>query len=62
MSSNDFIAISKKDFKVFHGDADCGFSEADLIGQGKNLEEAIEIAEKFNEEGIGVEYGIQFFT
>lgn len=50
-------------FQLFlHGCADNEFfkEDASLIGKGKTLEEAIKIAEEFQEENI-VEYGIHFF-
>jgi hypothetical protein len=60
MSSDDTIFISKSTFKVywFQGDS---FGEEDLIGQGKTLEEAIKIAEDYEEKiEYVVEYGIRF--
>lgn len=57
MSVNNFIKIDRKNFTVSDCDADTNFGRK--IGQGKNLDEAIDIAIKYQEENI-VEYGIQF--
>lgn len=57
MSTNNFIQIDKKDFIVSDCDADTGYGAK--IGRGKTLDEAIDLAVKYQEENI-VEYGIQF--
>ena len=59
MSANNLITINKKTFIVRNVDAETGFGN--VVGKGKNLEEAIGIAEKEIEEGE-VEYGIRFVT
>ena len=62
MSSDDGFVINKKTFEVFY----YGSGEVmDKIGQGKDLAEAVEIAEKYEKEigngfGYGTEYGIRF--
>ena len=68
MSANNAIFINKKNFKVYeHGCMDNPFEEktAYLIGKGKNLAEAISIAEKYTDdtenEGSYIEYGIHFY-
>jgi pyridoxal biosynthesis lyase PdxS len=58
MSSNNLIVVSNSKFTVTHNDADTG-EVIELVGQCKNLEEAINLAQKFQEENI-VEYGIHF--
>lgn len=55
MSANNLITINKKTFVVKVVDAETGYGS--IIGNGKNLEDAIEIAEKHIDE---VEYGIHF--
>ena len=63
MSSNDFLAISRSTFKVYHADAECGFNEKDLVATGKNLEDAILKAEEYQEKNdFFVEYGILFIN
>jgi len=63
MSADNFLLIHKKTFEVFSG---CASNENIwLIGKGKNLEDAIEIAEKYERDmiedgGPPVEYGISF--
>lgn len=57
MSANNYLKIDRKKFKVSDCDVETG-SEF-KIGQGKSLDEAINIAQKYKEENI-VEYGIQF--
>ena len=51
------ITINKKTFVVMNVDAETDYGG--VVGKGKNLEEAIEIAEKEMEEEE-VEYGIHF--
>ena len=63
MSANNALFINKKNFKVYeHGCVDNPFEtkNASLIGKGRNLNEAIKIAEDFENENI-VEYGMHFF-
>ena len=57
MSANNTITINKKSFVVKDVDIETGYGN--ILGKGKRLEDAIEIAEKAmeNEE---VEYGIHF--
>lgn len=57
MSANNLITIHKKTFVVKDVDAETGYGS--IVGKAKNLEEAIEIAEKRMQEGY-VEYGIHF--
>ena len=57
MSANNMITVNKKTFVVMNVDAETGYGSE--VGKGKNLEEAIEIAEKEIEEEE-VEYGIYF--
>lgn len=61
MSSNNYILI-KKDNSVWHLDAET--NEGEMIGQGKTLKQAAEIAGKFTKEmekeGIDIEYGVRF--
>ena len=60
MSADNYLLIHKKTFEVFNG---CASNQNIwLVGKGKDLEDAIEIAEKY-EKSIGyVEYGIKFVT
>jgi len=64
MSANNFILIGKKSFRVWGKDADTGRGE--LIGKGKNLETAVEIAENWHEKeqsespSFQLEYGFWF--
>ena len=59
MSSNDLILISRKDFKVYHADAEGGYNHK--IAQGKNLDDAIDKAQEWQQaRGYCVEYGIDF--
>lgn len=59
MSANDMLFVSKSNFRVFHADADGCYNT--LIGQGKSLEEAIKIAEDWEDEQCyPAEYGIKF--
>ncbi|MBI2621494.1 MAG: hypothetical protein HYW63_02495 [Candidatus Levybacteria bacterium] len=57
MSANNMITINKKTFVVREADVETGYGH--VLGKGRNLEEAVEIAENAmkNEE---VEYGIHF--
>ena len=57
MSANNMITINKKSFVVKEVDADTGHGI--LLGKAKNLNEAIEIAEKEMEKE-DIEYGIHF--
>jgi LDH2 family malate/lactate/ureidoglycolate dehydrogenase len=57
MSANNMITINKRSFEVMNVDAETGFG--DVVGKGKNMEDAIEIAEKEMKESE-VEYGIHF--
>lgn len=57
MSANNMLTINKTTFIVENVDAETGAGSA--VGKGKNLEEAIEIAEK-EMEREEVEYGIHF--
>jgi predicted RNase H-like HicB family nuclease len=60
MSSNNYIFINRKTLEVYYGFWDCG--QPDLIGVGKTLEEAVDIAENFIEEELAgiLEDGIRF--
>ena len=63
MSANNQIIIDKTTFKVYHNSCiDNDYKE--LIGKGKNLDEAVGIADKFIKEELGgglyLEYGIRF--
>ena len=57
MSANNMITINKKTYVVMNVDAETGYGN--VVGKGKNLEDAIEIAEKEMKTEI-VEYGIHF--
>lgn len=57
MSANNYLKIDRKKFVVSDCDAESGYGRK--IGQGENLEDAIDIAQKYQEENI-VEYGINF--
>lgn len=59
MSANNYLLINRRTFKVFKGCADCENTKTQ-IGQGKNLEEAIDIADYYTQIHE-VEYGINFF-
>jgi hypothetical protein len=59
MSANNMITINKKNFEVMNVDAETGWGGE--VGKGKNLEDAIEIAEKEMDQSE-VEYGIHFVT
>ena len=59
MSANNLITINKKTFVVSNVDAETGFGN--VVGKGRNLEEAVDMAEKEIEEEE-VEYGIRFVT
>ena len=64
MSANNAIFINTKTYEVYHhGCADNEFKpkDADLIGEGESLEEAIKFASDFQGEYI-VEYGVHFFS
>lgn len=58
MSANNFILVNKKTFIVSHCDADT-CEEIEEVGKGKSLEEALEIADQF-QQANQVEYGIRF--
>lgn len=59
MSADNFIVIDKKTFKVYEGCASTG--EKWQIGKGKNLKDAVKIAEDYLETNGGyLEYGIFF--
>lgn len=66
MSADTYIYIDKETFEVWLCVASWLGGEIEdqksaFIGKGKNIEEAIEIAEKYEEENPGlVEYGISF--
>jgi len=51
------ITINKKTYVVKEADAETGFGR--VLGKGKSLEEAIDIAEKEMGDG-SIEYGIHF--
>lgn len=57
MSANNMITINKKTFVVMNVDAET--EQGNIVGKGKNLEDAIEMAEKEMEKEE-VEYGIHF--
>lgn len=67
MSADNYIYIDKKNFEVWscvaselEGTKEKGLEnqKGGLIGKGRNLEEAIKLAEEAN--NWGVEYGIHF--
>lgn len=63
MSANDIIFINRTNFKVYYNgcaDNPTDFKE-DFIGQGKTLDEAIDIAENHLGDNFVPEYGITFF-
>lgn len=57
MSANNLITINKKTLVVKEVDAETGYGR--VLGKGKSLEEAIEIAETTMKEE-DIEYGINF--
>jgi hypothetical protein len=64
MSANNYLEISKSEFTVYDKDIERG--NGSFVGRGKTLEEAIEIAERYDE-GLDdrgfpqkAEYGIKF--
>lgn len=57
MSANNMIKINKKTYLVKEVGAETEYGK--VLGEGKNLEEAVEIAEKVMETEE-VEYGIHF--
>lgn len=62
MSADNYLLITKKTFEVFNGCASNDYLQK--IGQGKDLKDAIRIAEEYEEElwneGSYLEYGIHF--
>ena len=62
MSADNYILIDRKTFEVYEGCASTDHKS--LIGKGKNLEEAVDIAQKYRVEveidGSYIEYGINF--
>lgn len=58
MSANNFIQIDRNSFEVSLRDADTN-ALLEKIGKAKTLEEAIDMAEEYQEKEI-VEYGIHF--
>lgn len=58
MSANNFILINRKSFEVSLRDADTN-ALLEKIGKAKTLEEAIDMAQEYQEIEI-VEYGIHF--
>jgi len=62
MSADNYLLISKKNFKVMHMCASTGYGN--VVYKGKSLEDAIEGAEKLEmkaiEDGYYIEYGIHF--
>jgi len=61
MSANNIIYVDRKTFKVYLKGCVDNPGHGDLMGRGKTLEEAIDIAEKLEEEYM-VEYGINFIN
>ncbi len=63
MSANNYILIDRDTLEVTHRNADGG-KVMETIGKGKSLDEAVDIATKFQDElekeGMPVEYGIEF--
>ena len=60
MSANDYIHIDRKTFKVEHRDYDTDhcFEE---VGTGKDLDDAIDTAQKYmQEQMVSIEYGVYF--
>lgn len=57
MSANNMITINKKTYVVKEVDAETEYGH--ILGKGRNLEEAVAIAEKTMEEEY-IEYGIHF--
>ena len=67
MSANNRIIIDRETFKVYYDpcvDKPSKLNKDDLIGQGKDLEEAVDIAQKYIREelvdGFYLEYGVDF--
>lgn len=61
MSADNCLLINKKTFEVKMTQGEESYEEGYLIGTGKSLEEAVDIAQKYEEEEI-VEYGIHFIN
>ena len=62
MSANNIIFIDRKNFKVYYQGTADNDDLGSLEGQGKTIEEAIDIAQKIIEECGEVEYGIKFIS
>jgi len=66
MSADNYITISKSTFEIRHCCASCPERKGTLIGKGKNLEDAINVFEKWHKEEereygyFPIEYGIMF--
>ena len=61
MSANNVIYIRRKDFSVFYQPCADNDGLGHKVGKGKNLEEAVDIAQKEIDDCDGmVEYGIVF--
>jgi len=63
MSANNIIYIKRKTFEVYYQGCADNSGLGNKVGRGKNLEEAVDIAQKeINDcEGV-VEYGINFIN
>ena len=62
MSANDVIYIDKTTKQVFYQGCADNNGKGKLIGQGTDLETAIEIAENYLGDGYIPEYGINFIS
>jgi hypothetical protein len=60
MSANDVIYIDRSNFKVYYQGCADNNDKGNLIGKGKTLDEAIDIAQKYLGDGYTPEYGINF--
>lgn len=60
MSANNIIYISRDNFKVYYQGCADNDDLGSLEGQGKTIEEAVDIADDILEEVGEVEYGIKF--
>lgn len=60
ISANNIIYIDRDNFKVYYQGTADNDDMGSLEGQGKTIEEAIDIAQNLIEEYGEVEYGIKF--
>lgn len=61
MSANNIIYINRKNYKVYYRGCVDNEGLGELVGRGKTLEEAVDIAQKEIDDCDGmVEYGVWF--